>query len=208
MEIIEIISHYLIKNWIEIIGAVTGFVCVYLNVKENILAFPVAIITCAFYVIFYYYTKFYADMGLNVVFIMLSLAGWYQWLYGGENKTVLKISLASKKEIFILIVIGAAFTIIAYYYFSTYTDATFPLFDSFNTAFSLVAQYLANKKKLESWFFWILVDLIYVPMFFIRGNYPTASLYTLYLILATLGYFAWKKTLHNSQVENKNLSVV
>jgi len=203
MQFIEILTQYFSKNWIELIGAFTGLICVYLNVKENIWSFPLAIVTCAFYVVFFYKTKFYADMGLNILFIILGFIGWYQWLYGGNNKTELKITHISVSELIWSLCFGLGFTAIAFYYFNNYTDATAPFWDSFNTAFSLVAQYLLNKKRLENWIFWIMVDVIYVPMFLIREKYPTAGLYIIYLILATIGYLSWRKKVVGKNIEEK-----
>ncbi len=207
MQFIEILPQYFSKNWIELMGAFTGFICVYLIVKENIWSFPLAIVTCAFYVVFFYKTKFYADMCLNILFIILGLMGWYQWLYGGENKTELKITHISISELSVLVFFGLGFTAVAYYYFVNYTDATAPFWDSFNTAFSVAAQYLSNKKKLESWIFWIAVDVIYIPMFLIREKYPTAGLYIIYLILAVVGYLSWRKKVVEKNISEKKLQI-
>ncbi|MBC8110223.1 MAG: nicotinamide mononucleotide transporter [Verrucomicrobia bacterium] len=194
MNFINIISDFIQKNISEVTGAITGLVCIYLNTKQNIWAFPLAIVSSVLYVMVFKEMGFYADAGLNAVYVVLSLYGWYQWLYGGANQTTLPVSKATSRELAILAVLGCTFTGLGYFYFKKYTDAPAPFLDSFNTAFSLVAQWLLMQKRLENWLFWILVDAIYVPMFIWREKYPTAVLYLIFLGLAVKGYLDWKKS--------------
>jgi nicotinamide mononucleotide transporter len=86
------IIQYIGQNWLEIAGVVTGFVCVLLNAKENIWGWPLGIISCFLYIFIMYDARFYADMWLQVVYVFLNAYGWYQWLYGGEDKGELKVS--------------------------------------------------------------------------------------------------------------------
>ncbi len=195
----EEIIHYIGQNWLEIAGVITGFICVYLNAKENIWGWPLGIISCFLYIFIMYNARFYADMWLQVVYVFLNAYGWYQWLYGGENQTELKVTNASRQQLAILLPLGILTTGAAYYYFSTFTDAAQPFWDSFNTAFSLVAVYLQAKKKLESWILWIMVDIIYIPLFFFRGLHLTSLLYIAYLVLATMGYILWRRSMLQSR---------
>jgi nicotinamide mononucleotide transporter len=196
---LEEIIHYIGQNWLEIAGVITGFICVYLNAKENIWGWPLGIISCFLYIFIMYNARFYADMWLQVVYVFLNAYGWYQWLYGGENQTELKVTNASRQQLAILLPLGILTTGAAYYYFSTFTDAAQPFWDSFNTAFSLVAVYLQAKKKLESWILWIMVDIIYIPLFFFRGLHLTSLLYIAYLVLATMGYILWRRSMLQSR---------
>jgi nicotinamide mononucleotide transporter len=193
MEFINNILQYGQKNWIKILAMVTSLICVWLNKKEDVRAFPFAIVACGLYILIFYEARFYADMGLQVVFIALNLQGWYQWKFGGESRTELRISHSPKTEILWVIGAGIAGTAILFFIFSTFTDAYFPFWDSFNAAFSLSGQYLLNRKRLENWLFWIVVDTIYVPVFFLRPEYETMILYCSYLILAIQGYQVWRK---------------
>ncbi|MDO1444733.1 nicotinamide riboside transporter PnuC [Rhodocytophaga aerolata] len=195
----EEIIHYIGQNWLEIAGVITGFICVYLNAKENIWGWPLGIISCFLYIFIMYNARFYADMWLQVVYVFLNAYGWYQWLYGGENQTELKVTNASRQQLGVLLPVGVLATGAAYYYFSTFTDAAQPFWDSFNTAFSLVAVYLQAKKKLESWILWIMVDIIYIPLFFFRGLHLTSLLYIAYLVLATMGYILWRRSMLQSR---------
>jgi nicotinamide mononucleotide transporter len=187
--------QYVQQNWLEVAGVVTGFICVYLNAKENIWGWPMGIISCFLYIFFMYDSEFYAGMWLQITYVFLNAYGWYQWLYGGANRQALTVTHITSKEIMIFLPAGMLLTAMAFYYFSTYTNAAQPFWDSFNTAFSLVAVYLQATKRLESWIIWITVDIIYVPLFFFQEHYLTTCLYMAYLILATLGYFLWRNSM-------------
>lgn len=199
-EAFNTILNYLQQNWLEVSGVITGFICVYLNARENIWGWPMGILSCFLYIFIMYQARFYADMWLQVVYVFLNAYGWYQWLYGGANKQQLTVTRITQKEILILIPVGIALTAAAFYYFDTQTDAAQPFWDSFNTAFSLVAIYLQAQKRLESWLVWITVDIIYIPLFYFRGFYPTTGLYLAYLILAAAGYLLWKKSMQKPAV--------
>jgi nicotinamide mononucleotide transporter len=189
------IIQYITQNWLEIAGVITGFICVLLNAKENIWGWPLGIISCFLYIFIMYDARFYADMWLQIVYVFLNAYGWYQWLYGGVNKGELQVSHISRQQAVLLLPLGVSATGAAYYYFSTYTDAAQPFWDSFNTAFSLVAVSLQAKKKLESWILWIMVDIIYIPLFFFRGLRLTSLLYVAFLVLAVMGYILWRRSL-------------
>ena len=178
---------------LELVAVVTGFACVWLAARESLWNFPVAIVSCALYILIYHRAHLYSDRNLQGLFIALSLYGWYEWLYGGRGKTELGVSRTTRHEW-----LGAALFTLAYtlgfgYYLQHGTDAAFPYLDSFTTAGSIVAQYLLTRKRLENWLLWLAVDLIYVPVLWYKALYPTAALYFLYLALAAYGYWQWRR---------------
>ena len=178
---------------LELVAVVTGFACVWLAARESLWNFPVAIVSCALYILIYHRAHLYSDRNLQGLFIALSLYGWYEWLYGGRGKTELGVSRTTRREW-----LGAALFTLAYtlgfgYYLQHGTDAAFPYLDSFTTAGSIVAQYLLTRKRLENWLLWLAVDLIYVPVLWYKALYPTAALYFLYLALAAYGYWQWRR---------------
>ena len=180
---------------LEWVAVVTGFACVWLAARESLWNFPMAIVSCALYILIYHRAHLYSDRNLQGLFIALSLYGWYEWLYGGRGKTELGVSRTTRREW-----LGAALFTLAYtlgfgYYLQHGTDAAFPYLDSFTTAGSIVAQYLLTRKRLENWLLWLVVDLIYVPVLWYKALYPTAALYFLYLALAAYGYWQWRREL-------------
>lgn len=180
---------------LEWIAVLTGFACVWLAARESLWNFPVAIVSCALYIVVYYRAGLYSDSLLQIMFILLSLYGWYAWLYGGRSKTELPVSRTRRWEWLATLGFVGVFTAGFGYYLHTYTDAALPHWDSFTTAGSLAAQFLLMRKRLENWWLWILVDLIYVPILWYKQLYPTSGLYALYLGLAVYGYWQWRQSM-------------
>lgn len=186
-------------NYVEWIGVVTGLISVWLTVRENIWCWPIGIVSVGALLVVFFEAKLYADMGLQAVFIILSIYGWYEWLYGGKNSGELRVSSASLKLKLLLAAIALAGTAAMGYALSKWTDAALPYWDSTMTVLSLIAQWMMAKKLLESWLVWIAVDLLSIGIYFAKGLYPTLLLYTVYLVLATLGYIEWRKSLAKLQ---------
>jgi nicotinamide mononucleotide transporter len=181
-------------TWLEIGAATFGVVSVWLSTRENIWSWPTAIVNVSLYAVVFFQARLYADMGLQVVYLLLSCYGWYEWLYGGAQRTELTVSRASRRLLGILVVLNVATWVTLSFTLDRYTDAVLPWLDSLLTTTSLVAQWMMTRKILENWLVWIAVDIVYVPMFIARGLYPTALLYGIFLVLALMGYRDWKKS--------------
>ncbi|WP_170172476.1 nicotinamide riboside transporter PnuC [Hymenobacter rigui] len=184
---------------LEWVSVLTGFACVWLAARESLWNFPVAIISCGLYVLVYYQTGLYSDMFLQGCFIALSLYGWYGWLYGGRGRTELPVTRTRRAEWVGGALFAAAYTLGVGYHLQHHTDAALPHWDAFTTAGSLVAQYLLMRKRLENWWLWIVVDIIYVPILWYKHLYPTSALYVLYLGLAVYGYWEWRRAMRQEQ---------
>ncbi len=196
LDIASAFTHYWhITTRLELVAVATGFACVWLAARESLWNFPVAIVSCALYIFVYYRARLYSDCYLQGLFIVLSLYGWYEWLYGGRDKAELRVASATAREWGVAASFAAAFTAGFGYYLLHHTDASLPYLDSFTTAGSIAAQYLLTRKRLENWLLWILVDLIYVPVLWYKELYPTSVLYALYLGLAAYGYWQWRRDL-------------
>ena len=194
---LEIITNYITDNPIEAISAVFGIVCVYLNAKENIWGWPIGIINVAMAIYIFLQQRLYGDMGLHVIYVILGFYGWYNWLYGGKAHSELKVTWSSSSNLMLMLVIGVVGTVGLGDFLSSYTDADLPFWDSFTTVFSLIAQYQLTKKYLENWIVWIIVDLVCVFLYFYKGIYIYSFLYVVYLALATMGFFSWKKSMQS-----------
>ena len=180
---------------LELFGAILGALSVYLSVRQNIWSWPTAIINVTVYAVVFYHAKLYADAGLQVVYAVLSIYGWYEWLHGGEHRTALRVTRTSPR-------LGAVLTGIALVgsaalgtLLSRTTDAALPFMDSFLSSTSLVAQWMMTRKKLENWLVWIGVDVLYVGVFIYRHLYITAALYAVFLALAVRGYVDWRRSM-------------
>lgn len=179
----------------EIVAALFGAVSVYLSVRENIWSWPTAIVNVFLYIFVFFEAKLYADMGLQVVYLVLSFYGWYQWLYGGKGRTALTVSRTPRTLALVFFAAGCTFAVVLGFALRAGTDAALPFWDASTTSFSLLAQWMMTRKLLENWLIWIAVDVVYVGMYINKMLYPTAALYAVFLVLAVLGYFQWKKSL-------------
>ena len=194
MSIDQLIALAIAKRW-EVLAVITGIISVYLSTRENIWSWPTALVNVALYFVVFYETKLYADMGLQAVYFALSLYGWYEWLYGGENRTALHVSRTPRSLGVRLAVIGIACAAMLGTLLARFTDAALPYIDSATTSTSLVAQWMMTRKILENWAVWVAVDVIYIAMFVFKRLYLTAGLYAVFLVLAVMGYIQWKRSL-------------
>ena len=185
---------------LEIIAAVLGALSVWLSVRQNIWSWPTGIVNVVIYAVVFYEAKLYADMGLQVIYAALSVYGWYEWLYGGEQHTELHVTPTTRPLGAVLAVIALAGSVGLGVVLRGATDAALPFLDSFLSSTSLVAQWMMTKKKLESWLVWIFVDVLYIGMFIFKHLYVTSVLYAVFLGLAVRGYIDWKRSMATIQV--------
>ncbi|MEO5909707.1 MAG: nicotinamide riboside transporter PnuC [Pelobium sp.] len=198
----HIIEQFLAITWIEWFGTITGALCVYLAAKENILNWPIAILSVVTYIYIFYNAKLYGDTILQFYFLGTSFYGWYYWSYGKSNslKSERPVSSLVKKDWLIIIIIQIILSVIIGYLLDKYTDSDVPFIDSFCTVMSFIAQYLMTRKKLENWLIWIFVDIIYIPLYIHKNLLATSVLYFVFLFIALKGYIDWKKTLKKQLV--------
>ena len=180
---------------LELFAALVGAVSVYLSVRENVWSWPTAIVNVLLYVVVFHRAKLYADMGLQVVYAVISAYGWYHWLHGGADRGELRVSRTPRRAALLLPLLVAAGAAALGTFFARATDASLPYLDSSLTATSLAAQWMMTRKYVESWIVWIAVDVVYVPMFLYKRLLPTAALYAVFLVLATMGYVQWRRSL-------------
>jgi nicotinamide mononucleotide transporter len=172
-----------------------GVLAVWLTVRQNIWCWPTGLVNVGLYIFVFGQARLYADMGLQVVYVILCLYGWYEWLHGGEDRGVLRVSRSPRLQLMALGLGGVAFATGLGTWLARHTDAAIPAWDASTTSFSLVAQYLQTRKRIENWILWIAVDVVYVGMYVYKQLYPTAGLYAVFLVLAVLGLRQWRGTL-------------
>ena len=179
---------------LEGIAAAFGVISVFLSTRQNIWSWPTAIVNVSLYTIVFYGGRLYGQMGLQTIYLILSIYGWYEWLHGGEQKTELHVSRASTRLLATLAVLDLAACVVLAGILRR-TDAALPWLDAVLTTTSLVAQWMMTRKILENWILWIAVDIVYVPMFMSQRLYATALLYAAFLVLAVMGYVEWRRSL-------------
>lgn len=186
------------QSLLETTGVITGILCVYLAAKNKTWNWPFAIISVVIYIFIFWDAKLYADMGLQVYFLIMNFYGWYFWSQKDENEKT-PVSTITTKEIILSIIGIIAFTSGLGFFLYKGTDASFPFIDSFCTACSLVAQIFLARKVMENWLIWIFVDVIYVGVYIVKDLHLTAGMYTLYIFIAAMGYIEWRKEFRHSK---------
>jgi len=184
---------------IEIVATVFGLASVLLTVRQNIWCWPTGLIMVFLYIFIFYEARLYSDMGLQVVYVVLQIYGWYHWLHGGKDKGELKVMRIGRRGAAGWALVAVACTFGLGYTMRTFTNASLPYWDAAATVMSLIAQWLMARKVLESWVIWIAVDVLSIGIYLAKGLYPTMVLYVAFLVLATMGLFAWRKSWKQAQ---------
>ncbi|GAA3052319.1 nicotinamide riboside transporter PnuC [Kitasatospora albolonga] len=179
-------------SWTEVLGFVTGAVCVWLTVRAKVWNFPVGMANNVFFLLLFWGAGLYADAGLQVVFLVLAAHGWWQWVRGGERRLGREVRYASARETvllgLLLVPVTAGLAALL-----GWAHGSAPFWDALTTALSLVAQWLLNTKKVQTWWFWIAADLVYVPLYAAKGLYLTSVVYLLFLGLCVAGLRGWRR---------------
>jgi nicotinamide mononucleotide transporter len=192
------------NNWIEICGTLTGLVYLWFSVRQSVLTWPTGILSSLLYVIVFFKARFYAGMGLQCYYFLISIYGWWLWSKSesADSGDKFQIRHTGKKLMFgILLSCFLLFAPIAFI-LKNFTDSPIPYWDSFTTSMSIVATWMLARKKIEHWLLWILIDSVSIILYIVRGLYPTSLLFVAYTIMAVVGYFEWKKELKKLECHN------
>jgi nicotinamide mononucleotide transporter len=182
------------SSCLELFGVILGIVTVYLSTIENIWSWPTALLNAGAFAVVFLRSGLYSDAGLQVIYLILSIYGWYEWLYGGKGHTELHVTSTPLRQWPILIAIGVAGWIGLATLTSRIPGAALPYADAALTVTSLIAQYGLTRKYIENWLLWIVADVFYIGMFISKGLRLTAINYAIYLVLAIMGYASWRKS--------------
>lgn len=185
---------------LEVIAVIFGFLSVWYSKQENILVYPTGIISTAIFVYLLWQWKLLGDMMINAYYFAMSIYGWYIWTRKVDEVHYTPVTIMSRKEYVIsaLLFVGTLLFVFGVYdWFDRWTGWT-AYVDTITTAIFFVGMWLMAKKKIENWIFWILGDLISVPLYFYKGLTITSLQYFLFTIIAIFGYIAWKKTLNSN----------
>ena len=187
-------------NAVEIFGLFTGTLSIALLIKQNIWTWPVGIAYTLASLYIFFTAKLYADFALHVLFLIMSSYGWYYWLHGNNRfDSELSVSSESKKVLAYSIIICSFIIILTSNLFIIYTDADIPYWDNTTSCLSVLAIWLQSRKKIESWIFWLIIDILSVGIYFYKGLYFYSLLYSIYVVMAFLGYVTWLESYRNDK---------
>lgn len=185
-------------NWIELTAAIFGVISVWYARKEKILVFPFGIINVAIYIYICFEARLYANAGINMVYLASNIFGWYMWSRTGDDNQKLQIRRNSPRQQ--IITWSSVLLIYVAVYFllrwvnrddAAYLTSWLPRIDAFNTSFFLVATILMAVKRLENWHFWIIGNIVSIPIYASQGLYFTSGQYAIFLVLAIMGLREW-----------------
>lgn len=182
-------------TWTEVLGFGTGAVCVYLVAKQHIASWPIGIANNVMFLLLFATSGLYADAGLQVIYMLLAIYGWWAWLYGGKGHSHLAVTHTPRQTAIALGLATVAMTGLLYVLLDRVTDSTVPIWDALTTALSLAATYGQTRRQLECWWLWMAADIIYVPLYASKGLWLTALLYVGFFALCVMGYLAWRRDL-------------
>jgi nicotinamide mononucleotide transporter len=187
-------------NWIEPIAAMLGILSVWYARKENILVFPFGIASVAIYIYICFVARLYANAGINVVYLASNIYGWYMWSRTGDDNQKLQISRNTPTQNILSWTAVVVIYVVVFFLLrrvnsndSDYLHSWLPWIDASNTAFFLVATILMAVKKLENWQFWIIGNIVSIPIYASQELYFTAIQYSVFLVLAILGRREWRE---------------
>jgi nicotinamide mononucleotide transporter len=180
---------------LEVVAVLFTLANVWLAVKENMWTWPTGIVAVLLTFVLYWHKLIYLNAWLQIVYFLLSIHGWYEWLHGGVNKTERRISWVSRLTWATTMPIGVALTFLLLYVEHRLAPAgALPIWDALTTAFSIIGQYMLNMKLIENWIIWAIVDVIYVFMLVDQHLYYLAALNGFFIILCAKGFIDWRRS--------------
>jgi nicotinamide mononucleotide transporter len=181
----------LVSPWTEALGATTGAVCVWLAARSDFWTWPLGIANNVLYLVVFWQSRLYADALLQVVYAAISVYGIVRWRTGRGAAPVRPVERASRAELAWTGAASAAAALALFFVLDTYTDSDVPALDAITTAGSLGAQWLMSRRKIENWWVWVAVDVVYVPLYVYKQLWVTAGLYALFLALCFVALRHW-----------------
>lgn len=192
-------TNYFFAHWIEVAGAIVSLIYLWFSIKQLIWLWPFGLLSAVFYIAVYLTSGFYADMGLQVYYVIISIYGWYHWSRGkrgnSNEATPLQITKTPVRLMFALFGIFLVLWGILWLILDRLTNSTIPFWDAMTTAGALVATWMLARKLLEHWLVWIVVDTVSLMLYIWKELYATVILFVVYAILAVSGYIQWKKSM-------------
>ncbi|MDV7186944.1 nicotinamide riboside transporter PnuC [Lutibacter sp. TH_r2] len=185
---------------LEIVAVIFGFLSVWYSKQNKIWVFPTGMISTSIFVYLLLKWGLLGDMMINGYYFIMSVYGWYIWTRKVDATHVTPISKTTKKEHLQSIAIFIGTIIFVYFIYNTFDKWTswVAYVDAVTTAIFFVGMWLMAKRKIENWIYWIIGDIISVPLYFYKGFTFTSLQYLGFTFIAIFGYLAWKKHLNNS----------
>ena len=200
MNLEEIIQQFIADiqktGWLEYIAVFAGIISVWFSKKENIWVYPSGLINTLFYIYLSFKGGLLGEASVNFYYTIMSIYGWIGWAKKDDNKNiVLQISASNKKEWKEQLIFFSVFYLIIYsslaYLKTNFAPEAIPWADAFASASAFTAMWLMTKKKIESWYWWIITNVASIPLYFVKHYVFTSVYYFILLIMAIFGLMEW-----------------
>lgn len=196
---------WLETNSFELFAVFSSLLYLYFSINQRIWLWPTGILSSAVYLVVFAQARLYADAGLSLYYVLVSIYGWYFWwrIAPAANAPARPILRTKPKEWLVIALAAVACyglllaALILLPAWLNFPAADLPAFDALTTALSIVATWMLARKYLEQWLLWVFVDALSAAMYFYKGLYPSATLFAIYTVLALVGYYKWLATWRN-----------
>lgn len=203
-EVIDYAAHI---DLLEFGGLVFGLLAVWFLIKQNILTWPAGIIYVLISFVIFWKIRLYGDFILHIFFLVLNIYGWYYWTYGKKKGAEeLPVSAFSFKINFLIALVTALGVVLFGYFlehlpqlFDGLEPAALPYWDATTSILSVTGMWLTTRKKIENWYYWLVVDILATAIYIYKGIYFYALLYGIYIFLVASGLIEWRKSMQKSQ---------
>ena len=186
-------------SWVEWLGMATGMIGVWLSIKEKVAAWPFFIICYSSYVYIGYHFNLHAFIWMNVIFVGISLYGWLKWTRKvDDTHKPLPLSRTNPKHYPFIALFIICSTLIIGLLLSNLDNARFPYLDALATSSAFTAQWMLSRKKIETWLFWLVTDIIYLGIFASGQLWPSVLLFAVFIVLAIKGWREWGALIRQS----------
>ena len=192
---------------LELAGLVFGLLTVWYLIRQSILTWPAGIIYVLISFVIFWRIRLYGDFILHIFFLVLNIYGWYYWIWGrkkGEEEVPVT-NLSTKYNLIVAVSSVLGVVVFGYFLvqlpilFDGLEPAALPYWDATTSILSVTGMWLTTRKKIENWYYWLLVDVLATGIYMYKGIYFYSILYGVYIVMAIFGYLAWKKTLNHQQ---------
>ena len=186
---------------LELIAVFFGLLSVWFSKNNNVLVYPTGIINTSIFVYLLVKWELLGDMIINIYYFLMSIYGWYYWTRKSNNQEYTPITKINELDIKIILIIIISSTLFVSYLYSFFDkwSGLVSYIDIFTTAIFFAGMWLMARRKIESWFFWILGDVISVPLYFVKGLAFSSFQYLIFTLIAVAGYYKWKSIYNNKK---------
>ena len=182
---------------LEATGLVTGVLCVWLLVRQNVWTWPLGLAYALVSLVVFYQARLYADLGMHAYYVVMNAYGWWYWTRGSRSaaETSLPVVNAPRPVVWALLAIFAVATVAIAVTLDRFTDAALPYWDTAANVASFLAMWMTARKYIENWYVWFVVDVALTAIYLYKDIEFYAVLYCIYLGMAVAGWWAWRRTM-------------